>query len=346
MPRNNKRATQGRVLTAGELFAGIGGFSGGLNKAGIKTLWANEKDHNAVRTFKENHPGVCMLEEDVCRLSVTEHNLAPVDILTAGFPCQSFSHAGYKLGFDDERGKLFFEIIRLIKEFGKNKPKILLLENVPYLASGDGGKWLKNIIVEIQRAGYWFDVSNCRLLETASVCGLPQGRERLFMMATSRDSFYCNDFVFPEANAKLQPLSGFIQRRKKADTRDYLRQDNKYCILIGNKIAEGNPKSIYQLRRYYVREYADKCPTLTANMGGGGHNVPFIRDRWGIRRLSVVECAKLQGFKNIVFPEEVSGNERYRQIGNAVSLPVAEQLAHACRRFYDSESFIQERIAA
>lgn len=345
--RSNKKSTaQSNALTAGELFAGIGGFSGGLKRAGIKTLWANEKDRDAVRTFKANHSGVRILEEDVCRLSVVEHKLEPVDILTAGFPCQSFSQAGHKLGFDDERGKLFFEIIRLIKEFGTDKPKIILMENVPHLASGDGGKWMQTIINAIQRAGYWFIKDNIKILKTEQVCGLPQGRERLFMVATSRDYFYCNDFVFPETNAMLRPLSDFISRRKKAIARDYLSPDNKYYKMIDKQMKNSDAKSIYQLRRHYVREYTDKCPTLTANMGGGGHNVPFVRDRWGIRKLSIRECATLQGYADIVFPAEMSNNESYRQIGNAVSLPVAEQLAHACRRLYNSESFIHERIVA
>ena len=81
-------------------------------------------------------------------------------------------------------------------------------------------------------------------------------------------------------------------------------------------------------------------------MGGGGHNVPFIKDRWGIRRLSVKECAGLQGFENFHFPDEVANSKRYQQIGNAVSLPVAEQLALACLRFYNSESICQKRRAA
>ena len=335
-----------RTPTAGCLFAGMGGFCGGMKKAGIKTLWANEKDKNAVRTFQENYRNVRMFEEDICELSVDKHELAPVDILTAGFPCQSFSHAGYKRGFDDERGKLFFEIIRLISEFGKNKPKIILLENVPHLANGDGGKWLQTIITQIQVAGYWFGKANCQILKTDSISGLPQSRERLFMVATRTDDFYCNDFAFPEGKEKPRPLTDFIKRKKKAEKKDYLSSDNRYYKMIDEQMKNSCAKSIYQLRRYYVREYSNKCPTLTANMGGGGHNVPFIRDRWGIRRLSVMECATLQGFEDIVFPPEVSTSERYRQIGNAVSLPVAERLAKACLQFCRSASHRPERILA
>ena len=343
---SNKQLVENYTPTGGCLFAGIGGFCGGLKKAGIKTLWANENNENASRTFQANHPDVRIVEKDVCELSVDKDELVPVDILTAGFPCQSFSHAGRKLGFDDERGKLFFEIIRLINEFGEHKPKIILLENVPNLANGDGGKWLQTIITQIQLAGYWFDKTNCHILKTDELSGLPQGRERLFMVATSIDAFYCNDFAFPKHSAKLRPLANFIKRGKKAKPNDYLPPDNRYYKTIATQIEKGGEKSIYQLRRYYVREYPVKCPTLTANMGGGGHNVPFIRDRWGIRRLTVTECATLQGYENFCFPPEVPNNERYRQIGNAVSLPVAEKLAEACRLFYASESRCSKRVLA
>ncbi len=166
------------------------------------------------------------------------------------------------------------------------------------------------------------------------------------MVATSADAFYCNDFIFPKTGATLRPLSGFVKRRKKAKQSDYLSPDNRYYKTIAEQMQKGDPQSIYQLRRYYVREYSVKCPTLTANMGGGGHNVPFVRDRWGIRRLSVAECATLQGFENFVFPPEVPINERYRQIGNAVPLPVAEQLALACLQLYKSESRCPDRKVA
>lgn len=346
MSRNNSRVNNGGQPTTGALFAGIGGFCGGMNKAGIQTMWANENNANAARTFRANYQDIKMIEKDVCELSVRKDKLSPVDILTAGFPCQSFSHAGRKHGFGDERGRLFFEIIRLIGEFGENKPKIILLENVPHLASGDGGKWLQTIITKIQLAGYWFDHTNCRILKTDEISGLPQGRERLFMVAASTNAFYCNDFIFPEGNAKLRPLSDFIKRRKKAGSKDYLHHDNRYYKAIVAQIEKGDPKSIYQLRRYYVREYLTKCPTLTANMGGGGHNVPFIKDRWGIRRLLVEECAALQGFENLFFPPEVPTHECYRQIGNAVPLPVAERIGNACLQFLESESRCLERIVA
>ena len=340
------QAAMRRPLTAGCLFAGMGGFCGGLKAAGINTLWANELDSYAALTFAANHPEARMVEKDVCELSVAEDRLQPVDILTAGFPCQSFSCAGMRLGFDDERGKLFLEILRIVEELGANKPKVILLENVPNLARGEGGKWIQTIITKIQLAGYWFDQSRCQILNTDEVSDLPQNRGRLFMVAASTDAFYCNDFEFPQPCEKNRPLADFINKSEKLSDEYYLPPDNRYCRDIADEMNKFGGKGIYQLRRSYARAYESKCPTLTANMGGGGHNVPFIRDDWGIRRLTAGECAALQGFGDYVFPNTVPEKESYRQIGNAVSLPVAKQLALSCRRFLESDSRCEERIAA
>lgn len=334
------------AVTSASLFAGVGGFCSGFDGVGITTLWANENNAHAANTFRANHPNVPMIEKDICDLTVAKDKLKPVDILTAGFPCQSFSCAGRKEGFGDERGKLFFQIIRLIEEFGANKPKIILLENVPHLASGEGGHWLQTIITQIQLTGYWFSREQCKTLKTDEVSDLPQGRERLFMIAASTDAFYCNDFIFPQKITDFRSLKEFISRRKKAPSRDYLPTDNRYYSTIAKQMEQGGKDSIYQLRRYYVREYAKKCPTLTANMGGGGHNVPFIRDRWGIRRLSIAECAALQGFDNLSFAPDTPRAECYRQIGNAVPVPLAEKMGVACHNFLHSVSRCEERMIA
>src|SRR5208283_2573086 len=106
--------------------------------------------------FRLNFPDVRCIEKDIQSLSVHGDKLEPVDILTAGFPCQPFSIAGEKRGFKDERGLLFLHIIRIIKEFGPRKPKVLLLENVRNFKSHDKGRTFKRVQAEIQKAGYWF----------------------------------------------------------------------------------------------------------------------------------------------------------------------------------------------
>jgi len=147
-------------FVVGSMFAAIGGFCRAFEQGGAKVAWANENDRFAIETFKLNFPHIRCIGKDVQDFSVHGDNLEPVDILTAGFPCQPFSVAGEKRGFLDERGLLFLHIIRIIQEFGKNKPKILLLENVKNLKSHDKGRTFKRIQFEIQRAGYWFGENN------------------------------------------------------------------------------------------------------------------------------------------------------------------------------------------
>jgi len=140
--------------SVGCLFAAIGGFCKAFEQAGARVLWANEKDQFAKTTFEANFPHIRYLHKPVEELTVAGDRLEPVDVLTAGFPCQPFSCAGEKLGFNDERGMLFLHIIRIIKEFGKNKPKILLLENVQNFRTHDRGRTFKRVQTEIQKAGY------------------------------------------------------------------------------------------------------------------------------------------------------------------------------------------------
>jgi DNA (cytosine-5)-methyltransferase 1 len=136
-------------VTVGSLFAGIGGFCSAYLRAGAEIKWANELDANACRTYRANFQHR-LLEKSIIDLSVQEDALEPVDILTAGFPCQPFSKAGNKLGFSDRRGQMFFEIIRLIREFGEKKPKILFFENVSDFKTHDNGR----TFATVKEAGY------------------------------------------------------------------------------------------------------------------------------------------------------------------------------------------------
>ncbi|KAF3982250.1 MAG: DNA (cytosine-5-)-methyltransferase [Methylococcales symbiont of Hymedesmia sp. n. MRB-2018] len=135
----------------GSLFAGVGGIDEAFKSAGCDVLWANEIDKNACETYKANNSHATLFECDIKDLHHRE--LPSIDILTAGFPCQSFSHAGHSKGFDDERGKLFFEVPKLL---AKLKPKAYLLENVRALATHDKGNSLDIVKNEILKAGYLF----------------------------------------------------------------------------------------------------------------------------------------------------------------------------------------------
>ena len=127
----------------------------------------------------------------------------------------------------------------------------------------------------------------------------------------------------------------------RGDEGDYLPAGNRYRLMIEAAMAEGeSAENLYQVRRSYIREKRGRlCPTLTANMGVGGHNVPFLRDEWGIRRLSVAEVAQLQGFEepDSLFPE-IPQAERYRLLGNAVCPQLAAIAAKQCARILREES--------
>jgi len=243
--------------------------------------------------------------------------------------------------FDDPRGRLFYEVIRLVMEFQDHKPSVIVLENSPFLRYGEGGSWFIELSKEIKKAGYWFRDSNCAELDSYEITQLPQKRKRLFMVALSIDKFKNGKFAFPtKRNDREKNLAEYINfSGSLEDPSYYLPDENRYRNMISKMMDDKG--CIYQLRKFLVRvKDPGVCPTLTANMGLGGHNVPFIHDAKGIRKLTEYECLKLQGFPNtFAFPDEVPRGKRYEQIGNSVVVPVVELLAFAVK-----EKILKERI--
>ena len=323
-----------RPAKVGCLFAAMGGFAKAFEKVGSDVLWANEIDRFAVETFRLNFPNVRCLHKPIEELTVRGDKLEPVDILTAGFPCQPFSIAGEKLGFKDERGMLFLEIIRILREFGKNKPAILLLENVRHFRNHDNGRTFKRVQSEIQRAGYWFSEKDAQVLNTSTHTKIPQNRERVFMVALSTNLFSSNTFVFPDAlpESSTKPVRELLDLDRKAPDDCYFDQSSQYYPLFVEAMTNGDPKAVYQLRRNYVREnMSGECFTIMANIGDGGHNDPVIKDRWGIRKLTRRECARLQGYEDsFKFPAGMSRTQLGKQIGNSVTVPLVVRLAKNC----------------
>ena len=328
-----KEFSENRIKAAC-LFSGIGSFAKALTDSGAEVCWVNEKDAFAVETFRHNFPGVRCVHRPVEDVGVSKDSLEPVDILTAGFPCQPFSVAGKKEGLDDKRGQLFTHIIRLIKEFGNAKPKILLLENVRNFRTHDNGRTFQIVQSEIQKAGYWFSSKNAAILNTAVHTNIPQNRERIFMAAFSADYFPCNTFKFPDAlpPGKRRKVREFLDLGEKAADEFYFKPGDLYYPHFADAMAEGKSDSIYLLRRSYVRENkSDVCFTLMANMGEGGHNEPVIKDSWGIRKLTPKECARLQGFGDwFKIPENMSRSQIGKQLGNTVTIPIAQRLINEC----------------
>ena len=316
-------------LTAGSIFCGIGGFCSGFREFGIDTIWAIDIDQRVGQSYEKNYGKNRFIQSDVRAVKdsiASEQKLEPVDILHAGFPCQSFSMAGNRNGFNDSRGQLFFELIRIIKEFREDKPAALVFENSPYLKIGERGEWFNKVKFAIQEAGYWFKESNALTLDPQEHLGLPQYRPRLFMIALNRERFRNGRIDFsiePPKERKL--LSDIINFKGEVDDGYYLDIENRYYSMISSKRSD-EEEVLYQLRKFRVRT-KNHCPTLTANMGLGGHNVPFLFDRRGLRKLTEAECLKLQGFNKFIFPDEQTSASKYLQIGNSVHVDVAKLIA-------------------
>jgi DNA (cytosine-5)-methyltransferase 1 len=301
-------------MVVGSLYAGVGGICLGFLNAGFKITWANEYDKHAIKTYKENFKHK-LYECDVWDLN--PEDVEKVDVLAAGFPCQPFSIAGYRKGFEDERGNHFFRITKFISVL---QPKVVLLENVKNLVGHDKGNTFKVIKETLEEFNY--KVYH-KVLNTKDYTNIPQNRERIIVVAFKNDMEI--DFTFPEPNDSDVQYKNVIDY--SIDDERYFYRENKYNY---EKLKEGIKKkyTFYQWRRLYVRENkSGVCPTLTANMGTGGHNVPLILTNDGIRKLTPRECFNLQGFpENFVLPN-VSNSHLYKQSGNSVTVPLIEKVA-------------------
>jgi DNA (cytosine-5)-methyltransferase 1 len=305
------------IFKVGSLYAGVGGICLGFKQAGFGIEWANEFDKNACITYRTNFDHT-LIEEDVWKIDIEQ--LEKVDIIAGGFPCQPFSIAGYRKGFEDERGNHFFRIIQFLKY---HKPKVIFLENVKNLTSHDKGNTFKVIKETLNFHGY--DL-HFKVVNTKEIGNIPQNRERIIIIGFIKDeNNYSKYFEFPEKIKLTNYISDIIETEKVDDK--YYYQDSWYGYnLLSNEIKSN--ETIYQWRRHYVRENkSNVCPTLTANMGTGGHNVPIIQTEYGIRKLTPRECFLFQGFpENFKLPD-ISNAHLYKQAGNSVSVPVIKRIA-------------------
>ncbi len=304
---------------AGSMFAGIGGICLAFKNAGAKMVWANEIDSDACSTYRAYFGDEYLVEGDVKKIRAED--IPDMDILTAGFPCQAFSVAGYRKGFDDDRGVLFYEIVRILEA---KRPRAVFIENVKNLVRHDNGRTFKIICEALDSIGY--RDPDHRIFNTKEYGNIPQNRERVYIVAF-RDKRDAANFSWPEPVKLERKIESITNPQTEADEALYYREGSRYYDMLNEKMHRKD--TVYQLRRTYVRENkGDVCPTLTANMGGGGHNVPLIRDNHGIRKLSPEECLELQGFPNkFKFSEDISRSSKYKQAGNSVSVPVVQSIA-------------------
>lgn len=306
------------------LFAGIGGIDYGFEFAGIQPVWANEIDKYCAVTFTANHKDIKLIVDDIC--NIKGKDIPKVDILAGGFPCQPFSIAGYRKGFEDDRGNMFFQIMRLVDEMAdnKNKPRVIFLENVKNLKTHDKGNTFEVIKGKLEEHGYYVTE---KVLNTCEYGNLPQNRERIFIVGFINKKDFDN-FKWPNKIVLTKTIDKVVDWNAEVDKK-YLYGSEKKCYeLLKENITEKN--TIYQYRRVYVRvNKGGVCPTLTANMGMGGHNVPLIINNQNkIRKLLPIECLRLQGFPDdFIIPSELCDSRVYKQAGNAVSVNVVKRVA-------------------
>jgi len=298
------------------LFAGVGGIELGFQRAGFNPIFANEIDEKASITHRLNHSHD-LVTKDVSLLNSRE--LPKIDVLTGGFPCQAFSVAGYQKGFKDPRGNVFWDIVRILED---KKPEIVFLENVKNLGSHDGGKTFRIIRQALESIGYYVDFD---VLNSDGYGGVPQNRERIYIVGF-RSKKYASRFDFPGKLKRTPSLNDFIDFKNKVQD-DFYYEDRYMSKELRKSMKRMD--TVYQWRRQYVRENkSGVCPTLTANMGTGGHNVPLVLTQHGIRKLTPKECFNLMGFpKSFKLPKDMALSHLYKQAGNAVVVPVIERIA-------------------
>lgn len=304
-------------------FAGVGGIDLGFElSGGFETVYANEIDIYPSETYDANF-NIKVDTRDIRSVSATE--IPDFDVMLAGFPCQAFSVAGYRQGFNDEKGRgtLFFELVRIFKV---RKPKVIFLENVKNLVGHDNGNTFKVIINELEKEHYHVKYA---VLNSMYYGNIPQNRERIYIVAFKDKSFFDN-FNFPKPIELTKQLSDVIDFESQLDEKYYYRA-GKFKSDVYEKLVEAmdDDKSVYQWRRRYVRKnQSGVIPTLTANQGEGGHNVCIIKTKYGIRKMTPRECFNAQGFpNNFILPDRLSDSKLYKQAGNSVCVTVIQRIA-------------------
>ncbi len=304
-----------------DLFAGIGGFRLALQNVGGKCIYTSEWNNEAQKTYRENFGEVPF--GDITKERNKNYIPEKFDVLCAGFPCQAFSIAGYQKGFTDTRGTLFFDIEQIVE---KHKPKVVFLENVKNLVSHDNGNTFKTIIETLEiKLGY--KVFH-KILNSATHANIPQNRERIFIVAFDPNQVekYV-DFKFPPEIKLTKTIHDILEKGKQADNL-YYKKDHQYYPELEKAMVSKD--TVYQWRRVYARENkSNVCPTLTANMGTGGHNVPLIKDDFGIRKLTPKECFAFQGYPidKYILPK-LANSKLYMQAGNSVTTTLIERIAN------------------
>jgi DNA (cytosine-5)-methyltransferase 1 len=292
-----------------DLFAGIGGMRQAFERHGGKCVFSSEWDKFAQITYQTNFKE--LPHGDITKISTGD--IPTHDVLLAGFPCQPFSHAGLKKGFDDTRGTLFFDVARIIKD---KKPSLALLENVKGFKNHDGGRTFKTIVEVLDEIGY--DVFSKVL--NASDFGLPQNRERIYIVCVNRRKIKQRDFEFPKPTKKETRVGDILEPHT----------DRKY--VLSNKLWNGHKRRLKEHRERgngfgysLFTPNSIRTSTISARYYKDGSEV-LIATRGNPRKITPREAARLQGFPES-FKIPVSDTQAYKQFGNSVAINVVAAIA-------------------
>jgi len=369
------------------MFCGIGGFRLGLKQTNLAIgtpsqqrlgniqrrcdalpqkssssfacVWANDNDKYACQIYRKHFGTEELVEGDI--RTVEANSLPDFELLTAGFPCQTFSLAGKRQGIDESRGTLFTHILRIASA---KRPKLLLLENVKGLLSNDSGRSFAVILRALDGLGYdveW-QVFNSKYF------GVPQSRERVFIIGHLRGTGFKQIFPIGE-NGEEHSEEQFQRNETSSTLRSNYHKNPERGSYISHSVRSGGRASIdrhswdvsLQIKRthadgnHLIRAYEKECPTLTQQMGTGGNNVPMVANSvdtsrylrqmgrheegkhgltdYRIRRLTPTECERLQSFPDGWTTKgltkdgkelEISDTQRYKLLGNAVTTNVVQ----------------------
>ena len=310
-----------------DLFAGIGGFRQGFENAGFECVFSCEINKNCqevyLKNFHETPTG------DIKEINPAD--LDDFDILVAGFPCQPFSICGKKLGFEDTRGTLFFEICKILKI---KQPQVIVLENVKHLIHHDKGNTLKVIIASLESLGYNV---NWQILN-AKDFGVPQHRERIFIIGTQGKAFN-----FSRLPTKFPPqLRDFLDNQGDFEILDsskytlieHPKKQNSGLLFVGYRNkgtwktgVRPNTEHLSRVHRQPNRIYSvdGVHPTIPSQETSGRFFIYFPETKT-VRKLTLKECYRLMGFPED-FKVHPRVGESYKQIGNSVCVPVVEAIA-------------------
>lgn len=331
------------MLKSIDLFAGIGGIRMGFDQAfgdDIETVFVSEWDAFAQKTYTENFGGTPAIAGDITQIK--EEDIPPFDICLAGFPCQAFSLAGQRKGFDDDykgncRGTLFLDVARICEH---HRPKVIFCENVKGLTIHDKGRTFKIICKTFEDLGY---AVFSKVLNSKDF-GVPQNRERIYIVAFRKD-LGVNDFIFPDSTDSTKTIKDILE--EKPVPAKYYLSTQYWQTLLDHKARHASKGNGFG---YEIRDLDGIAGAIVC--GGMGRERNLIIDKrqtdltptthikgevnkLGIRKMTPREWARLQGFPD-TYKLTLADTHLYKQFGNSVSVPVIRAIAEKIKEVLDN----------